>query len=63
MANIKIKEMHLERSIEIKQKWFHALLIARATWHHLDGPSKMQQPWLNRNDLQLCILSEPLIED
>ena len=44
--------MHLERLIEIKRQRFNALLITHVTWHHLDGPSEIQRPRLNRNDLQ-----------
>ena len=50
MAEIKTYETHLERSIEIKLRRFNALLITRTTWHHLDGPSK-----INGHDLIIMI--------
>ena len=63
MTEIKIDEMYLERSIEIKRRRFNALLITRATWIHLDRPSEIQWPRVNRNNSQSCISSELLIED
>ena len=55
MAQIKTDEVHLEHWIKIKQGRFNELLIKRATWFHLDGPSKIQ--WLRRNcnDSHWCI--------
>ena len=41
MVEIKTDETHLERPIEIEQRRFNALLITRATWYHLDGPSEI----------------------
>ena len=43
-AEIKTKEMHLEHRIKIRRRPFDALLIMRATWFHLDGPSEIQRP-------------------
>ena len=44
MAEIKTDETHLEHRIKIKRQRFHALLIMRATWLHLDDSSKIQRP-------------------
>ena len=63
MVEIKSKETHLERLIEIKRQRFNALLTTGVTWHHVDGPLEIQRPRLSRNDLQSCISSEPLIKD
>ena len=63
MAEIKTDETHLEHPIEIKWWRFNALLITRAMWYHLGGPSEILRPRLNRNDSQSCISSEPLIKD
>ena len=52
MAKIKTYETHLECRIKIKRRRFHALLITRVTWLHLDGPSEIQRPLLNCNDSQ-----------
>ena len=50
MAEIKADKTHLERWIKIKWRCFVALLIMRVTWLHLDNPSEIQRPRLNRND-------------
>ena len=50
MAETKTDEMHLKSRIKMKRRSFNALLIMRTTWLHLDGPSEIQQPQLNRND-------------
>ena len=63
MAETKTDEMHLERRIKIKLRLFDELLITRATWLHLDGPSEIQRPQLSRNDSQSCVSSHPLIKD
>ena len=55
--------MHIERPIEIKRHRFNALLITRATWRHIDGPSEIQRPRLNRDNSQSRISSESLIEE
>ena len=63
MAEIKIDETYLERRIKIKWRQFDELLITQATWLHLDGPSEIQRPRLNRNDSHSNISLEPLIKD
>ena len=63
MAEIKTNETHLKSRIKIKRGSFNALLIMRTTWFYLGGPSEIQQPRLNPNDLHLCVSSEQLIED
>ena len=42
---------------------FQALLIIRAMWKNLDGPSQIQWTRLNHNNSKLDISSEPLIEE
>ena len=63
MAEIKTNETHLERRTKIKRRRFDALLITHVAWLHLDGPSKIQRPRLNRNDLQSCVSLELLMKD
>ena len=62
MVEIKSNETHLERRIKIKRRPVDALFMTRETWH-LDSPSEIQQPRLNRNDSQPYVSSEPLIKD
>ena len=62
MAEIVVDETHLEHQIKIRGQQFDVLLITRATWFHLDGPSEIQGPRLNCNDLHACISSESLIK-
>ena len=54
---------HSTRQIKIQRMVFQALLLKRATWQNLDGPSPIQQPPLNRNDSHPRVSSKPLIED
>ena len=63
MAEIKTNETHLDCRIKIKRRQFDALLLTCATWLHLNGPSEIQQPRLNRNDSQSCVSLEPLMKD
>ena len=63
MAEIKTDKTHLERRIKIKRRSFDALLITRAMWLHIDGPSEIQRPRLNHNDSHLYVSPESLIED
>ena len=63
MAEIKTDRNACERSIKIQRRAFDVLFITSATWHHLNSPSTIQQPQLNRNDSHTSASSEPLIKD
>ena len=63
MAKIRADETHLECRIKIKRGWFDALLIMCAIWLHLDSPSEIQRPRLNRNDSHSYVSLEPLSEN
>ena len=63
MIEIKTDGNASKRPIKIQQRAFDALFITQITWHHLGGPSVIQQLQLNHNDLHLSVSSEALIKD
>ena len=63
MIEIKTNGNTSEGPIKIERCAFDALVITRVTRPNLSGPSKIQRPRLNRNDLHPCVSLEPLIKD